>query len=59
MTLVRSHISPDNLQKVCRVCLEEKPDNIDFGSIMEFQDIDVASIAIVDILQKLAPAGVI
>lgn len=58
MTLIRSAISSDNFLNICRVCLEEKPESVNLNSIMEFQNIDVESIAIVDILQRLTAAGV-
>lgn len=59
MPFIRAVLSSNNLKNICRVCLEENSDSVDFNSIMEFQNIDVASIEIVDILQKIAPTQVI
>ncbi|RZC37042.1 zinc finger protein 98-like [Asbolus verrucosus] len=58
MSVVRGFVTAENLQKICKICLEEKAQILALNSIIEFKDINVSSISITDILAKVASPAV-
>lgn len=52
MSLIKGIVTPDNIDKICKICLEEKPYTIPLDTTIEFTELNIL-VTISNILIKL------
>ncbi|KAJ3640970.1 hypothetical protein Zmor_027502 [Zophobas morio] len=53
MSLIKGSITPENLQKICKLCLEEKHAILNLDTIIEFKEFGISSYSVAEILTRV------